>query len=242
MSYAIYEDTAALRTWRQNELRLRRRMADAIVETVETTARELNRAWTFEEVEAPTMMPVDEMSAAYTSDDIFLLRDAPGGTRDWAMRAETTFGSYAAAVRILRTTSVKPPLCVWQMGTSYRRETNDGASVSRLRLNAFVQLELQLILREDTVQDVAEPIRDALVPLVQRLTGLETRRVASDRLPSYATETVDIECLLPNGDWREVASTSRRTDFPTPPEFKPLKVVEIAFGMDRMVALANGTI
>ncbi len=72
----------------------------------------------------------------------------------------------------------------------------------------------------------------------------------SDRLPSYATETIDIECRLPDvpdsaaedAKWREIASTSRRTDFPTPPGYKPLTVFEIAFGMDRLVALANGAL
>lgn len=240
MSYALYEDLAGLRTWRQSELRLRRRIADTLVETAETTLRDINRAWSFEEIEAPTMMPLERMSAAYTSDDVFLLQDAPGGLKPWAMRAETTDGTYCAAVQILRTTNAKPPLCVWQMGTSHRRERSDGATAEKLRFNAFVQLEMQCILTEDTAFDVAPPLRDALRAQVARITGLETRLIESDRLPSYATETVDIECLLPNGEWREVASTSRRTDFPAIPSFKPLKVVEIAFGMDRMVAIANG--
>lgn len=242
MSYALSEELAGLRTWRQSELRLRRRIIDALVETAETTLTTLNRAWTFEEVEAPLMMPLDRMSAHYTSDDVFMLADAPGGDKAWAMRAETTDGTYRAAVQILRTTNAKPPLCVWQCGPSFRRERTDGATAAKLRFNQFNQLELQCVLYEDTALDVAPPLRDALAEQVRRLTGLETRLVASDRLPAYATETVDIECLTPQGEWREVASTSRRTDFPTVPGYKPLKVVEIAFGADRMVALANGAL
>lgn len=242
MSFALYEDLAGLRTWRQTELRLRRRIADTLVETAETTLRDINRAWAFEEVEAPTMMPLDRMSAAYTSDDVFLLQDAPGGTKEWAMRAETTDGTYCAANQILRTTNLKPPICVWQMGTSYRRERSDGATAEKLRFNAFTQLEMQCVMAEDTSFDVAPPVREALAAQVRRITGLETRLIESDRLPSYSTETVDIECLLPNGDWREVASTSRRTDFPTPPAYRPLKVFEIAFGMDRMVTIAQGSL
>lgn len=242
MSYALYDNLAGLRTWRQSELRLRRRIADTLVETAETTLRDINRAWAFEEIEAPTMMPVERMSSAYTSDDIFLLQDAPGGTKQWAMRAETTDGTYCAAVQILRSTNLKPPVCLWQMGTSYRREKSDGATAEKLRFNAFTQLEMQCVLMEDTAFDIATPLREALLMQVHRITGLETRLVESDRLPSYSTETIDIECLLPNGDWREVASTSRRTDFPQIPGNKPMKVVELAFGMDRMVALANGTL
>lgn len=247
MSYVPYENITGLRTWRQSELRLRRRIAETIVDAMTSTLRDLNQAWSVEEVEAPLMMPTERMSDAYTADDVFMLHDAPGGTKPWALRAETTDGTYLAAVEILRTTNVKAPLCVWQMGPSFRRERSDGATAEgRLRLKQFNQLEFQCVLREDTALDIAPPLREALVPVVRRITGLETRLVESDRLPSYATETIDIECLLPKADptdddvWREVASTSRRTDFPEIPGHKPLKVVEFAFGADRLVALANG--
>lgn len=240
MSFALYDDLAGLRFWRQSELQLRRRMRDAILDTVRDTLLVLNQMWAMEEVETPPMMPLSRMSAAYDRSDVFVLADPPGGARPWALRAETTDGTYVLAERILRTTRLRPPLCVWQMGTSYRRETRDGATAAKLRLNAFSQLELQLIHAEDTKAEIATPLRQALVPVIARLTGLETRLIASDRLPSYATETIDIECRQPDGEWREVASTSRRTDFPIVPGFKPCKVVELAFGMDRLVALANG--
>ena len=53
MSHAFYENLAGLRTWRSSELRQRRRIADQLVETAETTLAEINPAWRFEEVEAP---------------------------------------------------------------------------------------------------------------------------------------------------------------------------------------------
>lgn len=241
MSQVPYENITGLRTWRQSELRLRRRIAETLADAIHATLRDINPAWTMEEVEAPLMMPTDRMNDAYTADDVFMLQDAPGGIKPWALRAETTDGTYLAACEILMTTNIKAPLAVWQMGPSFRRERSDGATAEgRLRLKQFNQAEWQLVYREDTAFDIAPPLREALVPVVARITGLETRLVDSDRLPSYATETVDIECLLPNGDWREVASTSRRTDFPQVAGHKPLKVFEIAFGADRLVALANG--
>jgi glycyl-tRNA synthetase len=190
MSFALYDDLAGLRFWRQSELHLRRRIRDAILDAVRDTLLDINQMWAFEEVETPPMMPLARMSAAYDRADVFVLADPPGGERAFALRAETTDGTYAIAERILRTTKLRPPLCVWQMGTSHRRETRDGATAAKLRLNAFTQLELQLIHAEDTKA--------------------------------------------------EIASTSRRTDFPAVPGFKPCKVVELAFGMDRLVALANG--
>jgi len=240
MSFVLYDDLAGLRFWRQSELHLRRRIRDAILDTVRDTLLDINQMWAFEEVETPPMMPLARMSAAYDRSDVFVLADPPGGERPFALRAETTDGTYAIAERILRTTKLRPPLCVWQMGTSHRRETRDGATAAKLRLNAFTQLELQLIHAEDTRAEIATPLREALVPLVERLTGLPTRLIASDRLPPYASETIDIECLQPDGEWREVASTSRRTDFPALPGSKPCKVVELAFGMDRLVALGQG--
>lgn len=242
MSYALYDDLAGLRFWRQDELRLRRRIRDSILDVVQGVLLPINQMWTFEEVETPPMMPMSRMSTAYGRSDVFILQDPPGGIDPYALRAETTDGTYAIAAHIMRTTRLKPPLGIWQMGYSHRRETSDGATAAKLRLNAFQQFEMQLIHAEDTKAEIAEPLRDALRPLVERITGLQTRLIPSDRLPSYASETVDLECLQPDGEWREVASTSRRTDFPQVPGFKPCRVVEIAFGMDRMVALANGAL
>jgi histidyl-tRNA synthetase len=144
MSYALYDDLAGLRFWRQSELHLRRRIRDAILDAVRETLADINQMWAFEEVETPPMMPLARMSSAYDRSDIFLLRDPPGGDRPYALRAETTVGSYVIAARIMRTTRLKPPLCVWQMGYSHRRETSDGATAAKLRLNVFTQLELQL--------------------------------------------------------------------------------------------------
>lgn len=243
MSYALYQDLEGLRFWRQSELLLRRRIRDTLVETVSSTLLDLNQMWAFEEVETPPMMPRERMSAAYDRSDVFMLHDAPGGTSEWALRAETTDGTYATAVQILRSTRMRPPLCVWQMGQSFRRETSDGATAAKLRLNAFVQLEMQCIHASDTKADIATAVREALVPVVSRITGLETRLLRqTERVPSYSTETVDVECLLPNGEWREVASTSKRIDFPEIPGQKPCSVFEVAFGADRMVALAQNAL
>lgn len=240
MSHAPYQ-IEGLRTWRQSELLLRRRIRDQIVETVQTTLLDLNQMWAFEEVETPPMMPMSRMSAAYDRSDVFVLSDAPGGTEPWALRAETTDGSYEAAVRILRTTRARAPLCVWQMGTSFRRETSDGATAAKLRFNAFTQLEMQCVFAADSTAPIADRVREALVPVVARITGLETRLLLqTERVPAYSMETVDVECRLPDGEWREVASTSRRRDFPEIPGQKPLTVFEVAFGADRMVALAQG--
>lgn len=240
MSYALYNNLAGLRFWNQRELRLRGMIKNELVATVEMAALDLNQMWRFEEVETPLMMPMARMNAAYTSDDVFVLVDPPGGTEPFALRAETTDGTYSIAAQMLRESRMKPPICFYQIGTSFRRETSDGATAEKLRFNAFTQLEFQMLYAEGTTAPIAETIRAALVPVVEKLTGRPTRLIESDRLPAYSTETIDIEVELPNGEWREVASTSRRTDFPEIPGQKRVMCFEVAFGMDRMVAIARG--
>lgn len=242
MSEALYE-FGGLRFWRESEVIARERITAQIAETIQRELRSVNQAWAFERVDTPLIIPRSRLNAAYTRDDAFFLAD-PMGDEEMVLRAETTDGSYLMAEHILRTTRTKPPLGVWQLGQSFRRELSDGATAATLRFNSFYQLEFQLIYAADTHFDYATMIREKLVDLVARISGRETRLVDSDRLPSYSTETVDIEVLWDRAgkqEWKEVASTSRRIDFPQG-DFskKELLVFEVAFGADRMVAVSQG--
>jgi glycyl-tRNA synthetase len=78
--------------------------------------------------------------------------------------------------------------------------------------------------------------------MLAAVTRLPTRIVPSDRLPAYSEITMDVE--VDNGDkWMEVASISRRTDFPGTVSLTgksgtrqlEVKVLEIAIGLDRCV-------
>jgi glycyl-tRNA synthetase len=245
MSSAPY-DTTALRSWRDHEIRLREIIKSSLVGCVQKTLLDMNQMWRFEETDTPVLMPRSLMSAAYADDDVFVLRDQIAG-QDYALRAETTMGSYLMAVELFRSTNAKPPFCVYTMGQSFRQERSDGATAAKLRFNSFYQLEFQCIYGENTMAPIPQTVRDALVPVVAKLTGLETRLVPSDRLPSYSTETIDIEVLWTSPttgtpEWKEVASTSIRTDFPDIPGQKPNRVFEVAFGIDRMVVVSQGVL
>lgn len=254
MSMSLF-DVGGLRFWRQHEVRLRTRIKETIEETVKSTLLDLNQMWRFEEVDTPVMMPRDLFSCAYDDSDIFVLKDAIGD-KEYALRAETTIGSYRVAEQLFRSTRIKPPFCVYTMGQSFRQERSDGATAAKLRFNSFYQLEFQCIYTKPWVDEagkqrgttapIPESVREALVKLVAQITGLEARLVPSDRLPSYAEETIDIEVLWTSPttgeqEWKEVASTSIRKDFPQDiPGIKdPLRVFEVAFGMDRMVAVTQ---
>lgn len=256
MSESLFNNLGGLRFWRQSEIRLRERIKNALVETVSGALLDLNQMWRFEEVDTPVLMPRDRFSCAYGDDDVFVLRDQIGAN-DFALRAETTIGSYEMAVHLLRASPVRAPLCVYTMGKSFRQERSDGATAAKLRFNEFYQLEFQCVFAEGTKAPIAETVRAALLPVVERLTGKPTRLIPSDRLPSYSRETIDLECdlgvsdmsietvrdlmaLKVENEWREVASTSLRTDFPAIPAHKPYEVFEIALGIDRLVAIAQG--
>lgn len=237
MSKALYDNLEGLRFWNEEELELRDSIVSQIASTVNRTIRDVNQMWRITRVEAPIMMPANLMSGSYTRDDVFFLQDAPGGTNDYVLRPETTNGTYEMAAAILKAGEIRAPFGIYQVGPSFRRETSDGATAAKLRFNQFIQQEFQMIYSADTKVDLVTVLRDALKTKIENITGLETRLIDSDRLPSYSEETVDIEVLTPSGEWREIASTSRRNDCPQIPGSKELKNFEMAFGIDRLVVL-----
>ena len=228
MSKALYE-LGGLRFWSENEIELRRMIEDRLVSVVKNTLRETNPAWQFHRTEGPMLTPRVHISEAFSGDDVFVTNHAALGDT-LCLRAETTASSYLYA----KSLNTKLPLCVYQSGKSFRREQNDGASASKLRFNEFWQLEFQCIYPENTKNDYRTHLINALSPEVKRFTGLNTRIVESDRLPSYSESTYDIEVEYDYNKWREVASCSIRTDY------SPVtKVCEIAFGLDRLTVFAN---
>lgn len=240
MSRALYDNLAGLRFWEESKLEARDSITRDLVHCVNSTLRGLNQMWRLSRIETPLMMPAELMSGSYTRDDVFYLQDPPGGTNPYVLRPETTNGTYMMAEALIRDGEIKAPCGLWQCGPSFRRELSDGATAGKLRFNQFNQLEFQLIYSQDTKVDLISPLRENLLARVKKITGRESRLIESDRLPSYSEETVDIEVLTDTGDWREVASTSKRTDFPLIAGSKPLQNFEIAFGIDRMVAMSEG--
>lgn len=258
MSEALY-NFGGLRFWTEAEILARERICAQVADTVMRTLRGINQAWAFERVDTPLIIPRARLNPAYTGDDAFFLAQ-PMGDSEMVLRAETTDGSYMLAEHILRTTKTKAPFGVWQLGQSFRRETSDGANAANLRFNAFYQLEFQLIYSKPTSVEqpdgtlklrgtqapIPQIMRDALLPMVQKITGLDARIIPSDRLPPYSQETNDIEVFWhaptkAEPEWKEVCSMSQRTDFPDIPGQKdPLTVFEIAFGADRLTAVTQG--
>lgn len=226
MSEALYK-LGGLRFWTEDEIELRETFQARVANVVRRVLLDMNPAWRFARMEGPCLSPRDQISSAYDDSDIFATNHEAGGGSLY-LRAETTPSSYAYA----RHLGGKLPLCVWQAGKSFRRETNDGASAAKLRFNEFWQLEFQCIYQSNTMADYRARLIDAVSAEIGRFTGVGTRIVESDRLPAYSESTLDIEADH-NGKWREMASCSIRTDFR-----EDTRVCEIAIGLDRVATLA----
>jgi glycyl-tRNA synthetase len=234
MSQALYE-LGGLRFWDEEEIRLRDRVVDDVSFIMKNTLGSHNPSWSFFRVEGPCLSPRDQISSSYDEDDIFVTNHTAAGSK-LCLRAETTPTSYAYARWLEKTGDkrAKAPFCVWQVGKSFRRETNDGASAKKLRFNEFYQLEFQCIYSDTTKADYRALAMKQVSSYLAHLTGNLSRTVESDRLPSYSQSTLDIELEF-NGRWTEAASCSIRTDYG-----EGMLVFEMAIGLDRVVEMTFG--
>lgn len=76
-----------------------------------------------------------------------------------------------------------------------------------------------------------------MMPILEKelswLCRAEARVIPSDRIPSYALSTLDVEAKHKK-EWREMASVSIRTDFDS-----SLLNLKIAIGLDRIAVISN---
>lgn len=228
-------DKNGLVFWSENEIRLREQFRDYFADQMRASLLATNPAWRFLQIEAPQLTPRELVNPNYTADDMYVCEDL-------VLRPETTPGTY----RWLRvafddsSSGVRPPVCVWQAGKSFRREQDQ--PTKHVRLKEFYQQEFQCAFTADTANDYHAAIVPAVRGMLADMIGLPARVVDSDRLPAYSRKTVDVE--VDNGDkWMEVCSISLRTDFSGPVKFAgkmgviehPILVAEVAIGLDRCV-------
>lgn len=230
MSSAYYE-IESLRFYDEREIELREMIVSRVSSTVKQTLKSVNSAWNIHRVEGPLLTPRIFVSDSYDEDDIFITQVEKAGSQ-LVLRPETTVSSYMFARK--KYVNSKLPLCVWQVGKSFRVEKSDGATAAKLRFNEFYQLEFQCIYSIGTKADYRSYLIDAVSKDIAMFTNMPAVRVVeSDRLPSYSESTLDIEVEF-RGDWKEVASCSIRKDFS-----EDTRVCEIAIGLDRLVEIYN---
>jgi glycyl-tRNA synthetase len=222
----------------KEELLTRKYFQDMLELNVQKILKKENSAWDVTQIEGTILTPSDKINPNYTNEDVWFQESK--SDEKMVLRPETTTSSYEYAKLMMEHQEVKPPFVVWQTGKSFRREVDQ--SSKHCRFKEFYQQEFQCFYTSDTKNDYQEAVLEPLRKLVERMVGLPARIVESDRLPSYSMRTMDIE--VDNGDkWMEICSISVRTDFDKTAIFqakkkvveKDLLVLEIAFGLDRLV-------
>lgn len=225
----IYADNG-LPFWTEQDILERDYVTRFLSKSVQSILSKQNRSWLFERIEAPCIIPSDFVSSEYDPEDYFHIIDDAGKHLD--LRPETTASSYEYLKQLFESNEVNPPYCVWQLGKSFRHETDQ---VSRnMRYKEFYQLEFQSIFTKETKNNYQDAVLEPLAKAVTHLTGKDARIVKSDRLPSYSASTMDIEVNM-EYKWLEVCSISLRNDVPFDWKGKELQNLEVAFGADRLV-------
>lgn len=231
--YNVY-DKNGLPFWTAEEIKLRATLTDLLAGRVQRALLGENPAWQFVQVEAPLLTPRTLINPNYTDADVFVLDDL-------VLRPETTPGSYVFARKLFDGGWNKPPLCVWQAGKSFRRESDQPTKF--MRLKEFYQQEFQCVFTSDTKADYHTLLAKTAEQAIREFVGKPTRLVPSDRLPDYSLRTMDVEVEVESGRWMELSSISLRKDFPGTFTFqgkggavpKELLVAEVAIGLDRCV-------
>jgi len=221
---AIFSNATVM--WNEQEIIQRENLIRAIPHLLLTVWQAANPAVRMMRVETPILTPAPQLQSHIKVGFDLLGPVGKDGARGY-LRPETTAGTFAAlnALYPQPENRVKQcPLCIWQVGLSFRDEARgETMRASKLRLVQFYQMEFQLFLRQGSKADYLGAATEALT----KAYGGEILEItyAAD-LPHYSRRTLDwhIENL-------EVAGCSLRTDWPDG------DVVEIAIGLDRLVAL-----
>lgn len=144
------------------------------------------------------------------------------------LRPETTRGTYEALKLIYpQREQLKKalPVCVWQVGKSFRNEQN--RPFPELRFKEFYQLEYQLVYAENTRVDYHGFVMSGLSKYLPTILGVKLSSETVDNLPHYSSSTTDLYAA-----GHEIVAISNRNDFDYP-------VLEISCGLDRLCAIAT---
>jgi len=145
------------------------------------------------------------------------------------MRPETAQGMFVDFATIQRTSRLKVPFGIAQMGKSFRNEITPGNFIFRTR--EFEQMEMEFFVEPGTDEEWHQYWIDArtdwYVQLGMRRENLRLREHGADEMSHYAKRTVDIEYYFPDASmgWSELEGLANRTDF-------DLKAHEAGSGQD----------
>lgn len=128
------------------------------------------------------------------------------------LRPENAQGEYVNFLNVLRTTRVKLPFGVGQIGKAFRNEITPGNFI--FRTIEFEQMEYQTFCKRGEDEALYECYKRRGVEFY-RFLGLNEARLRfhdHEKLAHYAKAACDIEYLFPFG-WGEINGTHNRTDY-----------------------------
>ncbi len=130
------------------------------------------------------------------------------------LRPETAQGIFINFENVRRTSRLKLPFGIAQVGKSFRNEITPGQFVFRTR--EFEQMEMEFFCRPEEADDWfrywVEERRRWYVDLGMKEGNLQLRPHAHDELSHYSAGTFDVDYRFPWG-WDELEGIANRTDF-----------------------------
>ena len=130
------------------------------------------------------------------------------------LRPETAQGIFINFENVRRTSRLKLPFGIAQIGKSFRNEITPGQFVFRTR--EFEQMEMEFFCRPEESQQWfeywLENRKQWYLDLGMKPESLRLREHASDELSHYSAGTYDVEFDFPWG-WDELEGIANRTDF-----------------------------
>jgi glycyl-tRNA synthetase len=172
---------------------------------------------------------------------------------DLYLRPETAQGIFVNFLNVLKTSRLKIPFGIAQVGKAFRNEIVARQFIFRMR--EFEQMEMQFFIKPGTQEEWYDFWRVERMKW-HRSLGITTERLRykpHDKLAHYADAAVDIEFEFPFG-FKEVEGIHSRTDFdlrqhqafsgkkmqyfdPETEESYIPYVIETSVGLDRLVLL-----
>jgi len=215
--------TNGLVVYDRKDLLNRRYFFDYISSQMEEKIKQMNKSFKFFQIESSSLIPNELINSEYTEDKYFKI------DKEFSLKPETTPASYDYAKEVF-TGEALPPICVYQLSKSFRRE--DDKTHRHMRLKEFYQLEFQCIYSATTADDYHSKMVESTKEILSYLfPERKLQVIPSDRIPHYSESTIDIE-MWDEDRWMEVCSISLRNDFPIvniqSMGRKEMKVVEIA--------------
>ena len=168
------------------------------------------------------------------------------------LRPETAQGIFVNFANVQRSSRLKIPFGIGQIGKSFRNEVTPGNFIFRTR--EFEQMELEYFVKPGLDNDAYEYYINKSVSFIETLgikkESYKLRKHEKEELAHYSKGTTDIEFKFPFG-WGELLGVSNRTDFdlkahakhsgekleyrdPITNEIYTPYVIEPSMGMDRL--------